>query len=108
MRPQSASIAFQGGGVVLAAQTPYDRELLVDYVLDCARTKRNIRITMGRAQWRVERVRQEHPHVCRQCHRPIHAARCYDPHNHKVECIACVLREIAHTSVVALPHTTHH
>ena len=34
MGPQFAAVAFTGGSVVLEAQTPYERELLADYVRD--------------------------------------------------------------------------
>jgi hypothetical protein len=34
MEPQCAAVAFTGGSVVLTAQTPYEPEVLADYIND--------------------------------------------------------------------------
>jgi len=91
MEPQCAAVAFTGGSVVLAAQTPYERELLADYVRDCARVKEDVRLRVGRQTWRVERVRDDQRQVCSHCHRPLRTARCRGARAPVVECVACAL-----------------
>lgn len=91
MGPQFAAVAFTGGSVVLEAQTPYERELLADYVRDCARAKEHVRLRVGRQTWRVERVARDQGQVCSHCHRPLHVARCRGGQTRVVECVACAL-----------------
>ena len=91
MGPQFAAVAFTGGSVVLSAQTPYERELLADYVRDCVRAKEDVRLRVGRQTWRVERVRGDQRQVCGHCGRPVRAARCRGAQARVVECVACVL-----------------
>ena len=93
MGPEYAAVAFKGGTVVLSAQTPYERELVVDYVRDCARAKDDVRLRVGRQTWRVERVFGNHPQVCGHCHRPLREARCRGAQTRVVECVACALCE---------------
>jgi len=93
MGPQFAAVAFTGGSVVLEAQTPYERELLADYVRDCARAKEHVRLRVGRQTWRVERVSRDQGQVCSHCHRPLHVARCRGAQRRVVECVACALRD---------------
>jgi hypothetical protein len=91
MGPQFAAVAFTGGSVVLAAQTPYERELLADYVRDCVRVREDVRLRLGRQTWRVERVLGDHGQVCGHCQRPLRAARCRGAQTRLVECVACAL-----------------
>ncbi len=90
MRPQLASVAFKGGGVVLSAQTPYDREVLVDYVRDCLRAKQDVRLNLGPESWRVERVLRRHVAECPRCGRPLREARCRSAQG-EIECVLCAL-----------------
>jgi len=91
MEPQCAAVAFTGGSVVLTAQTPYEREVLADYIRDCAHAKEDVRLRVGRQTWRVERVVREQRQVCSQCHRPLRAARCRGAQTRVVACVACAL-----------------
>ncbi len=90
MRPQLASVAFKGGGVVLSAQTPYDREVLVEYLRDCLRAQHDVRLNLGPESWRVERVLRRHTAVCSRCRRPLRDARCRSAAG-EVECVWCAL-----------------
>ena len=91
MKPQSASVKFKGVGVLLSAQTAYDRELVMDYVRGCARAQRGVRLRIGRETWRIEPVESRDAQVCCHCRRPIVGARCYAVHRGTVECVGCAL-----------------
>ncbi len=90
MRSQLASVAFKGGGVVLSAQTPYDREVLVEYVRDCIRAQHDVRLNLGADSWRVERVVGRHAGECPRCGRPLREAQCRSAQG-QVECVWCAL-----------------
>ena len=49
-----AFIAFPGGGLVLSARTPYERELLFHHVKQCANRHGRVRLTFNRQEWAVE------------------------------------------------------
>jgi hypothetical protein len=92
MEPQFAALAFTGGGLVLSTQTPYEREVFVDYVRECASTHADVRLRVGRRTWRVEPVHRGEVQVCSHGHRPLHAARCYGVRTRVAECVTCALR----------------
>jgi hypothetical protein len=94
MKDRVVALLFSGGGVILTAQTPYDREVLADYVLDCARRNHNVRLAIGRETWRVE-ARGGDRLVCSQCHRPLPETRCYASERQTVTCVRCTLK-LAH------------
>ena len=108
MSPQLASIAFKGGSVVLSAQTPYDCELVAEYVRDCARAKEGVRLTFGRDTWRVEHVGKGHQLVCSQCQRPFRGARCYGSCSRTEQCVLCALRETPHRPLASPSSATVH
>jgi len=100
MRPQSASLVFKGGGVVLSTQTAYDRQLLVDYVRDCAYTNEGVRLMFGHVTWRV-RCLGNNQRRCSRCHRLMHDVECYGSFRRKAECVGCALLDSLR--LVALP-----
>jgi hypothetical protein len=63
-----AHISFHGGGLVLPAQTPYERELLMDHIEFAAKGKASIELDLDGRQWTVSSNsrRQE---VCTSCDR---------------------------------------
>ena len=90
MRSQLASLAFKGGGVVLSAQTPYDREVLVEYVRDCVRAQHDVRLNLGPESWHVERVLRKQPGEGSRCGRALRDARCRSAQG-EIECLSCAV-----------------
>lgn len=92
MKPEFATLAFNGGGFDVSAQTLYEREVLVEYVTNCARTKRDLRVTLGQQTWRVEAVSGEESFMCDQCHRPLRQVRLFGSRAGDAACIVCALK----------------
>jgi hypothetical protein len=69
-----ASIAFASGTLVLPAQTLYERQLLVDHVLEYVRRGQQIQVRVDYSTWLV--AHPEHPVVCHGCTRPVERAAC--------------------------------
>jgi hypothetical protein len=65
-----ALISFQGGGVVLPARTPYEREVLFDHVRQCVNRHGRVRLAFNRREWMV-RLMSEPPRTCTTCAHPI-------------------------------------
>lgn len=51
-----AFISFPGGGLVLPARTPYERELLFQHVKQCANRYGRVRLAFNRREWTVQVV----------------------------------------------------
>ena len=52
-----AHISFVGGSTFVPARSPYDRELLVENVLDRVRVKGRVQVLMSNERWLVCRTR---------------------------------------------------
>ncbi|MFI5394698.1 MAG: hypothetical protein ACHQ9S_04125 [Candidatus Binatia bacterium] len=89
----TAHIVFAGGGLVLPARTPYELQILREYVLDRARHKEQMRINVGRKTWIVERASEDRPFACARCKRQqLTVAALRKPGNETTYCVACSLR----------------
>jgi hypothetical protein len=62
-----AHVSFAGGGFFLPARNPYDRQLLVEHVGECARTKGHVQVLMGNRLWTVQRNRGSATTPCTLC-----------------------------------------
>ena len=88
----TAHLTFVGGGLLLPARTPYERQLLQEHVLDRARHKDQLRVRVDRKDWTVERPTAEHPFVCGRCKRQLTVAALHTPRQPETYCVACALR----------------
>lgn len=85
-----ASIAFASGNLVLPAQTPYDRQVMVDHVLAYIRRGQQVRVRVDYATWIVEQP--THAALCHGCARAVGRAACSHPgHRAVAYCEACAL-----------------
>src|SRR5215470_7115898 len=91
MATATARIAFAGGGLILPAHTPYDRQMLVEHVLGCTRSKQHVRIHVDHTTWLIERADQQRPVVCSGCARRIDDGVCRRRRRSAVHCVACAL-----------------
>ncbi|MBI4516424.1 MAG: hypothetical protein HY699_11490 [Deltaproteobacteria bacterium] len=64
----TAHITFKGGGLILPARTPYERELLVEYIEASVRRHGRLLLDVNRGQWTISK-RQGLRTVCASCSR---------------------------------------
>jgi hypothetical protein len=88
----TAHITFMGGGLLLPASTPYDRQILREHVLSRARHVQDLQVKVGRKTWRVERPSEERPFACGFCKRQLAVAALHAAPTDTVYCVACALR----------------
>jgi len=87
----TAHVTFGNGGFVLPDGTPYERQIVQDYVVDQARHTGNLRIRVGRTLWMVERPSDDRPVVCARCRRPLKVAALHTSGSEATYCAACAL-----------------
>ncbi len=71
-----AHISFAGGGLVLPAANPYDREILFDHIAHRTRSKGAVRVTVDDSSWSVRYNDGSLAPFCAACGRALEAA-CY-------------------------------
>ena len=90
--PLTAHIIFADGQLNLPAQTPYDRQQLVEHVLGGARSKQGMRVRVDQHTWMVERAAWRHLEMCSGCARRIDHAVCrHRQGTTMVYCVACAM-----------------
>ncbi len=92
MAAGTAYIVFAGGGLILPAQTPYDRQVLREHVLNRAHHKEDLRIDVDRRTWLVDRSDERRKSLCERCKRQITVAALHAPHSTICLCVSCALR----------------
>lgn len=88
----TAHLTFAGGGLLLPAGTPYERQILRDYALNLVRVKENVRIEVDRKTWMLERSSGERAVPCHACKQEVKVAALYRPGQKTRYCAACALR----------------
>ena len=78
--------------MVLAAATPYERQVLIEHVLGHVRSKHHIQVQADRRQWVVERADEQRPTVCHACARKILDAVCRGRRGDTPYCVTCALK----------------
>jgi hypothetical protein len=76
---------------MLPAQTPYDRQVIREHVLNRARHVQHLQVRVGRGTWVVERPDEQHPFVCKRCKRQLTVAALHAPPATTTYCVACAL-----------------
>lgn len=72
----AAHVTFAGGGIVLPAREPYDREVLVDHVTERVGRKGIVRVVIDGRTWNVRRIDDTVPAPCTRCRGPLNGS-CY-------------------------------
>jgi len=88
----TAQITFVGGGLLLPARTPYDRQMLREHVLDRAGRAEQLQVKVGRKTWVVEHPTGQRPLVCGLCQHRLTVAALRTPASQNLYCVACALR----------------
>lgn len=71
-----AHVSFVGGGIFVPARNPYDRQMLIEHVVDRVRAKGNVQVLVDDQRWLVRLSRG--PSVdCYRCGYSLDAA-CYN------------------------------
>jgi hypothetical protein len=69
-------VTFVGGGIVLPARDPYDREMLVEQVAERVRRKGVVGVAVHGRTWRARRIGDAATTACTRCRRPVNRG-CY-------------------------------
>jgi hypothetical protein len=63
-----AHVSFPGGGLIVPAHTPYERELLFEHVEASTKRHGDVRFGFNRQQWRIS-LHNGRREVCASCSR---------------------------------------
>ena len=97
MAAATAEIHFGGGGLVIPASSPYERQQLIEYVQSCVRSRGAVRVRVDHAIWLVESPALQRL-VCGACAQRITRVACRRSTKRGiVNCAACAF---------ARPHLT--
>jgi len=84
-----AHISFVGGGLFLPARTPYDRELMIDYVADRVRSKGTIQVIVDERRWTVQRCAPVRGQECPSCGNHLKATCALAERHDGIACMQC-------------------
>ena len=62
-----AHVSFVGGGLFIPARSPYDREVLVEHILDRVRMKGNVQVLVDNRRWLVNLLEARCATGCSSC-----------------------------------------
>ncbi len=86
-----AHISFRGGGLFVPVRTPYDRQMLVEQVVERAQTKGEVQVLVDNQRWMVQSRGGTLPECCPRCGSRCHSV-CYSAAiNHAAICVDCAL-----------------
>ena len=84
-----AHVSFSGGSVFLPARTPYDRQVLLEHIVDRARAKERVQVLLEKLRWMVHLRRGPATAYCSACGRLLNAA-CYSTaEDGQAHCLGC-------------------
>jgi hypothetical protein len=86
-----AHVSFAGGGFFLPARNPYDRQLLVEHVSECVRTKGHVQVLMGDQLWMVHRNSGPSTTPCTRCGMAVPTAFYFRGSGEACYCPTCAL-----------------
>ena len=84
-----AHISFAGGGLLLPARDPYERELLVEHVVDRARRMGAVRVVVHGRAWNVKLTSDGFTCGCARCSRALEATWCATAPGGDPYCVRC-------------------
>lgn len=84
-----AHVSFTGGGVFVPARSPYDRQLLVEHVLDRVRSKGSVQVLVDDRRWTVNLLRGSRTARCWSCDGTVASIACCIDADTIVYCVGC-------------------
>ena len=89
-----AHVSYHGGGMFLPARTPYERQMLIEHVVDRARTRGQVQVLVDEQRWLVHAKRGRLSVCCERCSSAVEAA-CYSQGSgNDAYCVRCALGNI--------------
>lgn len=86
-----AHVSFSGGGVFLPARDPYDRQTLIEHVMQRVRAKGRVQVLVDSQRWTVQRSLPTLGTTCAACGQAADVA-CYSNASSSVAyCPCCAL-----------------
>jgi hypothetical protein len=58
-----AHVSFPGGSMVLPARNPYDRQMLLEYVVNRAHARERVQVLVDDLRWMVPYAGAQRPHT---------------------------------------------
>jgi hypothetical protein len=91
-----AHVSFSGGGVFLPARDPYDRQTLIEHVMQRVRAKGRVQVLVDNHRWMVQRAPSNARTACAACGQAADAA-CYSNTSASAAyCMYCALGSPPH------------
>src|SRR5260221_13846943 len=91
MTSRIAQMSFRGGGTFLPARSPYDRQILIEYVTERVRVTGEVQVLLDGRRWHVLGQRGRPVARCSGCGSSAHPA-CYAPTDSQTGyCVHCAL-----------------
>ncbi len=90
----TAQLTFMGGQLLVPAQTPYDRQQLVEHVQRCTRTYGQVRVRVDEVTWWLEPLDGRQELLCRGCARAIDHVVCRRSRTSAATfCVTCAMAQ---------------
>ena len=86
-----AHLSFAGGAVFLPARTPYDRQMLAEYVTERVQVKGQVQILVDGQRWLVQRLREAIFVACAGCGTGVSSTLYSGVEGDQVYCARCAL-----------------
>jgi hypothetical protein len=83
-----AHISFPGGGFILSARTPYDRQIFIEHVLDRVHVMGELRVLLDDQRWLVRAQRSRPIIPCTHCGATVQLT-CYSAASGLPFCMSC-------------------
>jgi hypothetical protein len=86
-------ITYAGGGLIVPAVTPYDREQMVQHVLSTVRAKRAVEVQLAGRAWKATLAGTGNVPNCLRCGWPINSVVCksLEDNQQTALCVNCAL-----------------
>ena len=86
-------LTYAGGRLIVPAVTPYDREQMVEHVLNTVRAKRAVEVKLAGRAWKATLADARRMANCLRCGGPIDSVVCKSLHNSQrtALCVNCAL-----------------
>jgi hydroxyethylthiazole kinase-like sugar kinase family protein len=99
-----AHVSFGGGGIVLPARSPYERQLLAEHVQSRVRANGEVQVVIDDQRWMVRRRPRSGLAECSQCGCAVNSACYLGAGTGTPYCLACAFgarADLAQSQVMA-------
>ena len=86
-----AHVSFKGGGAFLPVRSPYDQQVLIEHVIQHARSKGVVQVLVGNYRWLIDGLNAPRGARCAQCGRSMPAASSCAQTAQQPCCVKCAI-----------------